>query len=278
MAPFVHPVYRGAGTVCPTTFHWGHTMARLPRYFVEGQPHHIIQRGNNRVPIFASSGDYLFCLACLRKAAAEQAVSIHAYVLMTNHIHLLATPRTPQSLPKMKQSVGRRYVQHFNRARKRTGTLWEGRYRGTLIESERYFLTCMRYIEMNPVRAGLAPRPGEYPWSSYHFNGDGRSDALLTPHAVYLELGRTKATRASAYRGLFQQSLVADDVEAIRESTNRAWALGGDSFKAWIEARCGRRARALRRRTCPPRMGSDSFLTSLTPNYESDPTWGDGCG
>jgi putative transposase len=239
-------------------------MARLPRFFVEGQPHHVIQRGNNRVPIFACPGDYLFCLTCLRKAAAEHAVLVHAYVLMTNHLHLLATPPTPQSLPKMMQSVGRRYVQHFNRARKRTGTLMEGRYRGTLIESERYFLTCMRYIELNPVRAGLASRPGEYPWSSYHFNGDGRSDALVTPHAVYLELGRSKATRASAYRGLFEQPLVAGDVEAIRESTNRAWALGGDSFSVLIEACGGRRAQALRRRTSP-----DNGVR-LHP-YESDP-------
>ena len=130
-------------------------MARLPRYFVQGQPQHLIQRGNNRSPIFASDDDFDFYLDCLWEAAQLNGCSVHAFVLMSNHVHILATPTTALSLPKVLQSVGRRYVQYFNRAYRRTGTLWEGRYRATVIDSERYLLSCMRDIELNPVRAGM---------------------------------------------------------------------------------------------------------------------------
>ncbi|MCA1806592.1 MAG: transposase, partial [Actinobacteria bacterium] len=130
-------------------------MARLPRYFVPGQPLHIIQRGNNREPIFASDDDYRFYLDCLIDAADQHGLAVHAYVLMTNHVHLLATPDTDTSVGKTLQSVGRRYVQYFNHTNQRTGTLWEGRYKATLIDSEAYLLTCMRYIELNPARAGM---------------------------------------------------------------------------------------------------------------------------
>jgi putative transposase len=207
-------------------------MARIPRYFIEGQPHHVIQRGNNRTPIFASEGDFHFFLVCLGKAVSDHGVSIHALVLMANHIHLLATPTTPQGLPKMMQSVGRRYVQQFNRAQQRTGTLWEGRYRAMLIDSERYFFTCMRYIELNPVRAGIVTRPEDYRWSSFHANALGAENALLTPHAIYRDLGRTPGARAWAYLQLFQQPLSPQDVEVLRQATNRAWVLGGNESAA----------------------------------------------
>ena len=250
-------------------------MARLPRFFIEGQPHHVIQRGNNRTPIFASEGDCAFFLVCLGEAATVHAVFIHAYVLMTNHVHLLATPTTPQGLPKIMQSVGRRYVQRFNLARKRTGTLWEGRYRGTLVDSERYFLTCMRYIELNPVRAGMVARPGDYRWSSYRANALGISDALVIPHLIYRELGDSKEARESAYRQLIRQPLLTGDVEAIRQSTNRAWALGSDQFRARIEAASGRRAAPLLHRRPRP-VGSDSTTPRTDPGdrswVESDPT------
>ena len=218
-------------------------MARLPRYFAEGLPLHIIQRGNNREPVFGAEPDYRFYLDCLQRAASEHAVAIHAYVLMTNHVHLLATPSHQASLPKTLQSVGRRYVQYFNYTYRRTGTLWEGRYRSTVIDSERYLLTCMRYIEMNPVRAeSMAQHPADYPWSSYRANALGAQDPLLSPHALYRGLGRSVEARQSSYRQLFRAQLSKTDIEAIRESTNKAWALGNAHFQAKIAALAGRRA------------------------------------
>jgi putative transposase len=202
-------------------------MARRPRYFVEGQPHHVIQRGNNRTSIFATEDDYHFFLMCLGKVFPEHGISTHALVLMTNHIHVLVTPADSQSLPKAMQSLGCRYVQHFNRARRRTGTLWEGRYRSMLVGSVRYFLTCMRYIESNPVRAGVVTRPEDYRWSSYRANALGsESSVVLTPHPVYLDLGRTKEAREAAYRELCGKPVPPEDLEALRQATNRAWVLG----------------------------------------------------
>jgi len=221
-------------------------MARLPRFFAKGQPLHIIQRGNNRDAVFGSEPDYLFYLDCLERAAAEHGLSIHAYVLMTNHVHLLATPSDEQSVPKTLQSVGRRYVQYFNHTYRRTGTLWEGRYRATVIDAEGYLLTCMRYIELNPVRAqGMVEHPADYPWSSYRGNALGAQDSLLTPHEVYRRLGRSAEERQSAYRQLFRAQLSKADIEAIRRATNKAWALGSERFRARIEVLSGRRAAPL---------------------------------
>ena len=202
-------------------------MARLPRFFIEGQPHHVIQRGNNRTPMFTCDEDRLYFELCLGKAVSEFGVAIHAIVLMTNHVHLLATPETPQSLPKAMQSLGRRYVQHFNRGHHRTGTLWEGRYRSTLIDTVRYFLTCMCYIEQNPERAGMVNRPEDYRWSSHRANALGADfGVVLTPHQVYLDLGRTDEARRSAYRQLFRRLPSQEDIDAIRHATNMAWVLG----------------------------------------------------
>lgn len=220
-------------------------MARLPRFFVKDQALHVIQRGNNRDRVFAAEPDYLFYLDCLERAASEHGLAIHAYVLMTNHVHLLATPSAESSLPKTLQSVGRRYVQYFNYANRRSGTLWEGRYRATLIDSERYLLTCMRYIELNPVRAGMVEHPADYAWSSYRGNASGAPDALLSPHELYRRLGRARQERQSAYRQLFRGQLSQTEVDAIREATNKAWALGSDRFRARIEALSGRRAAPL---------------------------------
>jgi putative transposase len=142
-------------------------MARLPRYTLPGQPQHVILRGNNRSIIFAADEDYRFFLDCLGDAATRHGCVIHAYVLMTNHVHLLITPEHEGSIGKALQSVGRRYVQYFNYTYQRTGTLWEGRYKATLIDSESYLLTCYRYIELNPVRADMVPHPRDYLWSSY---------------------------------------------------------------------------------------------------------------
>lgn len=210
-------------------------MARRPRAFVENVAHHVIQRGNNRTPTFACEEDYLFFLLCIGKAFAEHGTAVHAFVLMTNHVHLLVTPETPRSLPTAMQSVGCRYVQHFNRVRGRTGTLWEGRYRSSLVDSTRYFLACMGYIERNPERAGLVERLEDYRWSSYRHHAFGTACGLeLTPHPAYQELGRTDVTRQAAYRRLFRQPQQLEDVEAIRQSTNRRLELA--------EGGCGTRA------------------------------------
>ena len=220
-------------------------MARLPRYFVPGQPLHVIQRGNNREPIVTGDDDYRFYLDCLTDAANQQGLAIHAYVLMTNHVHLLATPDTVTSVGKTLQSVGRRYVQYFNHTYRRTGTLWEGRYKATLIDSEAYLFTCMRYIELNPVRAGMVRHPTDYPWSSYGSNARGETQPLVTPHTLYQRLGRTGNERQSAYRQLFRAHLSQTDIDAIRTATNKAWALGNDRFKAKMENLAGRRSAPL---------------------------------
>jgi putative transposase len=220
-------------------------MARLPRFFIEGQPQHLIQRGNNRAPIFAAEDDYRFYLEALAEASERYGCEIYAYVLMTNHVHLLVAPQTELSLPKTLQSVGRRYVQHFNRAYERTGTLWEGRYRATLIDSERYLLTCMRYIELNPVRAGMVRHPRDYLWSSYRSHADGESDPLVQEHPLYRRLGRSAVARQAAYRQLFRAQIAQADLEAIRQATNKAWALGDVGFREKMAALTGRRTAPL---------------------------------
>lgn len=206
-------------------------MARLPRYAVAGQPQHVIQRGNNREAIFRSDGDRRFYLEKLRLAAAKHGCRLHAYVLMTNHVHLLVTPTTENGVGKLMQAVGRYYVQYFNYCYRRTGTLWEGRYRATLIESEQYLLTCMRYIELNPVRAKhMTEHPSDHRWSSYGYNAVGQEDPLVTPHPEYQRLGATPEERQTAYRQLFRARIPEMSLEAIREATNKAWVLGSDRF------------------------------------------------
>ncbi|PJA58161.1 MAG: transposase [Rhodocyclales bacterium CG_4_9_14_3_um_filter_68_10] len=220
-------------------------MARLPRYVIPGQPQHIIQRGNNRQAVFAADADYRFFRDTLAEAAKRHGLLIHAYVWMTNHIHLLATPQDDDSLSKVFQSLGRKYVQYFNHTYRRSGTLWEGRYRATVVESEPYLLALMRYIELNPVRASLVAHPREHPWSSYAFNALGESGPntdWLVPHEEYLRLARTPAQRQSAYRQLFRAALSGQDLNAIRESTHKGWALGSERFKEHIETLTRRRA------------------------------------
>lgn len=220
-------------------------MARLPRYAIPGQPQHVIQRGNNRCAIFVSEDDYRFYLECLSDAAKKTGCDVHAYVLMTNHVHLLVTPQKKESIAKMLQSVGRRYVQYFNQAYKRTGTLWEGRYKATIIDSEAYLLTCYRYIELNPVRAGIVIQPGEYPWSSYRCHAEGVANSLVTDHSLYFALGITSEARQSAYRELLNSDLSATELDSIREATNKAWVLGSDRFKEEISTLADRRVKAL---------------------------------
>ncbi len=222
-------------------------MARLPRFFLLGQPLHVIQRGNNRDPIFAADADYRFYLRCLQEAAETHLLTIHAYVLMTNHVHLLVTPETELSLSKTLQSIGRRYVQYFNFTYQRTGTLWEGRYKSTLIDSAKYLLTCMRYIEMNPVRANIVAHPSDYPWSSYRANAQGNADGLVVRHGLYRRLGLTDDERESAYRQLFRAQVSKADVKAIRDATNKGWVLGDSRFSKKVEVLTTRRATPLPR-------------------------------
>ena len=216
-------------------------MARLPRFIIPGLPQHVIVRGNNRSEIFRADADYLFFFEKLRAACEKYCCDIHAYVLMTNHAHLLITPSEALEVGKVMQMLGRYYVQYFNHRYERTGTLWEGRYKATLIDSENYLLTCMRYIELNPVRAKMASHPSEYPWSSYSFNAQGMADALVTPHAEYLRLGKSDAERQKAYRELFEYPISENTLDEIRKATNKAWVLGGSRFKQRMRKQLNRR-------------------------------------
>ena len=216
-------------------------MPRLPRFFAPDLPLHIIQRGNDRQPIFGGRDDVMFYRDCLARAARDCGVAIHAYVLMTNHVHLLATPRRADSLPKMMQSIGRIYVQYFNAAYCRTGTLWEGRYKAAIVDDECYLLTCMRYIELNPVRAQMVASPSEFPWSSFSANACGAADDLVVPHAIYRRLGWSPETRQATYRQLFRAAIPEAEMCSIRDATQHAWALGSVAFRSKIAA-LGRRA------------------------------------
>jgi len=220
-------------------------MARLGRYFLPDQPLHLIQRGNNRQAVFFGDDDYLLYREWLGEAAERYGCAIHADVLMTNHVHLLVTPDDADGVPRLMQSLGRRYVRHVNAAHGRTGTLWEGRYRAAPIDSDAYFLACSRYIELNPVRAGMTAHPRLYRWSSYRTQAEGRADTLLTPHPLYRALGRSEAERRTAYRALFRAALATEFVDALRAATNGGWALGSEKFKRHIAKKLHRRVAPL---------------------------------
>lgn len=220
-------------------------MARLGRYFLPDQPLHVIQRGNNRQAIFRSDEDRETFLEWLLAITRDRGCRVHAYVLMTNHIHLLLTPERADSLPRTMQSLGRRYVRYLNDLHGRTGTLWEGRYRAAPIHSEAYMMACYRYIELNPVRAGMVRHPREYRWSSYRANAQGAADAIVSPHPLYRSLGRSARERQESYRALFRERLPDDFVDALRNATNGGWALGDEAFKRRIAKQAKRRAEPL---------------------------------
>ena len=216
-------------------------MARLPRLTVPGYPHHIIQRGNNRQAIFGDTADYELLLGLIDEHARKQHVAVHAYVLMSNHFHLLATPDTGDGIPQMMQAVGRRYVRNYNLRYARTGTLWEGRYRSTLIQAERHLLACMVYMDLNPVRAGMVADPGEYRWSSYQHYIGRRTDKLVNPHPLYWELGNTPFARDEAYAELVRAGISERERQALTESALRGWALGEPDYVADLQRRTERR-------------------------------------
>jgi len=214
-------------------------MARLPRIFIQGCSYHIVQRGNNREPCFYTEQDYATYLTYLKDSAESSGVAIHAYVLMTNHVHILVTPMGDGDISRMMQSLGRKYVRYFNSAHQRTGTLWEGRFKSSVVETERYLLTVYRYIELNPVRAGMVVHASEYPWSSFQHNGVGRQIKLITPHNEYLKLDKNSEKRQQIYRSLFKDLMPELDLNEIRAALSKEWVLGDDRFKKKIEEKIG---------------------------------------
>ena len=216
-------------------------MARLPRLSLPGYPHHIIQRGNNRQDVFTSNGDRKFLLDLLAENAAKFDVAIHAYVLMSNHFHLLATPQTAQGVPQMMQAVGRRYVRLFNDSHGRTGTLWEGRYKSTLLQTDRYLLACMAYIDLNPVRAGMVANPADFVWSSHgHYTGL-RVDPLVSVHPLVWALGNTPFAREAAYADLVAQGVTEVQKNQITQAVLRGWVLGEPEFAQHLQTLTARR-------------------------------------
>lgn len=216
-------------------------MARLPRLAVPGYPHHLIQRGNNRQAIVAVTGDYEMLLSLLADNASKFGVALHAYVVMSNHFHLLATPESAESIPAMMQAVGRRYVRYFNDSQGRTGTLWEGRYRSAVIQADRHMLACMAYIDLNPVRAGMVADAAAYPWSSHNHYTGARLDRLITPHPLYWTLGNTPFAREAAYADLVRAGVAQPAQDALTRSALGGWALGEANFVADLQTRTDRR-------------------------------------
>lgn len=211
-------------------------MPRKLRFYVPGAPVHAVQRGHNRSPIFFDDLDYLEYLRCLKQAADHCGCAVHAYVLMSNHVHLLLTPACADSIGRLFQSLGRHYVQYINQTYQRHGSLWEGRYKCNVIESQAYLLSCMRYIELNPVRAGMVDDPTKYRWSSYAANALGTSNAVLTPQVEYVALGRLLIDRQSVYRGLFGRPSDSEELGLLRCALQTGTPLGNEKFKAEIEA------------------------------------------
>lgn len=213
-------------------------------------PLHLVQRGHNRGACFFDEQDYHAYLGSLGDALQREQCALHAYVLMTNHIHLLVTPRDAGAIPRFIMAIGRRYVQHINHTYGRTGTLWDSRYRSSLVEEDTYLLLCQRYIELNPVRAGMADDPAAYRWSSYRANAPGEPNALLSPHPLYLALGQDKAGREEAYRALFRTALDDEPIGELRMALNQNQPVGNARFYEEIEAMTGQR-RELRQRGRP---------------------------
>lgn len=219
-------------------------MPRRPRIHLAGLPLHIVQRGHNREACFFAEEDYHAYRHWLGEALKTSACELHAYVQMTNHVHLLLTPSAAEAVPQLVMSLGRRYVQYINKTYRRTGTLWDSRYKSSLVQADNYLLLCQRYIELNPVRAAMVDDPAHYRWSSYRANGLGQADSLLTPHPVYSALGGTEPQRLAAYRALFRPELDDDAISDIRMALDQGQALGDSRFLADIEWATGERREA----------------------------------
>ncbi len=247
-------------------------MARLPRLILAGQTHHLIQRGHNRQAIFVDDQDRRKYVDTLREVAAIHGVAVHAYVLMDNHVHLLVTPQQSDGASCMMQALGRRYVAWFNQRHGRSGTLWEGRFRGALIDSERYFLTCMRYIDLNPVRAGMVTNCRDFIWSSHaHYIGE-RTDPLVTEHPLFWALGNTPFERDAAYKALFATDINPSDQRALTDSVIKGWPLGSAEFLAKLAGQTSRRLQSGRRGRPIGRAQKSGTSTKIKKEHkESDP-------
>ena len=214
-------------------------MARRMRLVFPGVAVHVIQRGVDRAACFREEADYLVYLSHLRHLSAKHGCAVHAYCLMTNHVHLLLTPSKAQSCTAMMRDLGQRYVPYFNSRHGRTGTLWEGRFRSCIAESARYVLACYRYIELNPVRARMVGDPADYPWSSYAVNSGVRSDPFLGQHPEFFALALDREERHRAYRGLFDEHMDEPLLRAIRDATNTGYPLASEAFKTRVLAPLG---------------------------------------
>lgn len=224
---------------------------------------HAWIRGNDREDIFRSPGDRIYFHRCLVEATRSCGVAVHAYVFMTNHIHILGSGTEPDSFSKMVQCMGRRYVPYFNFMYERTGTLWEGRFKSCPVDTERYFLVCHRYVELNPVRAGMVGDPWAFEWSSYRANAFGHKDDLVTPHSLYIELGHSDAGRRAAYQGLFATPFDEVTLGAIRAAAATGWAIGGPEFREKLEVLAGRPAAP--RKPGRPRKPRQDFAQENPP-------------
>jgi putative transposase len=239
-------------------------MPRRARIMLAEVPVHIIQRGHNRGACFFSDRDYVRYLDELRELAPQFGCAVHAYCLMTNHVHLLLTPQTTDGCALLMKQLGQRYVQYVNRIFGRSGTLWEGRFRSAVVQSERYLLACSRYIELNPVRAAMVHHPSQYRWSSYRTNAEGKMSDLIVPHGLYRAMGRSAQACQDAYRALFDGHLDAPIVDEIRQATNGGFVLGRKAFQDDIAQMLGRRVVRGRRAREP--VAISELKWGQTPN------------
>ncbi|HUW25172.1 MAG TPA: transposase [Gallionella sp.] len=230
-------------------------MPRRSRIHIDGVPLHIVQRGHNRQPCFFAEEDYYTYLHWLSEALHKEHCALHAYALMTNHVHLLLTPKDANDVPNLIIALGRRFVQYINTTYRRTGTLWDSRYKSSLIQAETYLLSCQRYIELNPVRAAMVDDPAHYRWTSYRTNALAQASSIITPHPLYLALGKTDEERQSAYRALFRTQLDGEAINDIRLALNQSQPLGNERFYQHIEKMTGQRREGKPRGR--PRINSD---------------------
>lgn len=234
-------------------------MPRRPRIHIDAVPLHIVQRGHNRQPCFFAEEDYHTYLHWLGEALLNEHCALHAYALMTNHVHLLLTPSNAKAVPKLIIALGRRYVQYINTTYHRTGTLWDSRYKSSLIQAEYYLLACQRYIELNPVRAAMVDDPAHYRWTSYRSNALAQTSAIISPHPLYQALGKTDEERQGAYRTLFRTQLDGEAINDIRLALNQSQPLGNERFYQHIEQMTGQR-----------REGKPRGRPRVTPDEDND--------